>query len=476
MVGPSGRLGLALAACLAAASLVAAQEAKPLVLGFAELASDGPGAGALAILIPGQLRRRTSFIAERHETAAEAEAARVASRDSRLETLREAVTSAQAARDLKALSVRSGAKRRADIVAAETVLAKARADLAAALGEPWTPTPANPEARALTRWKGHADGRLLPVALDPAAVCAAEGLDLLVRGRVSSIGGSLYAVELSLYVAALGRDVWSDVDYASEDGVAELIEAFASPLAAGLLGRPYARLAVRATPSEADVYLGGRRLLGDAPLFLAPELATLSARARGYGTAEARVLMEPGRDERVELSLTPLWAPGFSVESEPSGAAVHVDGQRLGFTPLDIPGTAYARVIRLSMEGYEPAQLVADPASLVEGWLVNLAPSDGRSFDERYDAKKSAFYTALGWFIVALPVPVLSGGLFQTYYQTLLAIKDTTSSGAIDAAQAATIERSFYFYQTVFWVSSAGTVGCLVNAAFKLAAYLETAR
>lgn len=474
---------LALAAWAALAPAVA--EEKALVLGFSELAASDQSLGSLPTAIASQLLRRSSFARERYASSEETRSGEARATSERLESLRKAVSSARSARDLKALSVRSPARRASELRSAEEAVAKARAALEAALaeergkaamatGQPAALGASGPAPVAL--WKGHDEGRLLPVALDPAGLCEKEGVDLLVRGRVSSSGG-LYTVELSLYVAALRRDAWSDTDYASRDGIPELVEALAAPLASGVLGKPYARVSFNVTPVDADFYLDGARVRDGSRLYLAPATVKAEARARGYEPDSLELAVEPGRDERIDLALTPQEAPSFGVESEPTGAAVYLDGHRLGYAPLTVPGAAYPRVIRIAMEGYEPAQVVADPDSPVDDIKVTLAPSDGTSFDERYDVKKSAFYNALGWFIVALPVPVLSGGLFQTYYQTLLSKESSFSTLSDDERkQLAVVEGKFNAYQTIFWVSSAATVGCLVNAAFRLADYLRTAQ
>ncbi len=473
---------LALAAWAALAP--AGAEEKALVLGFSELAAGDQALGSLPTAIASQLLRRSSFARERYASTEESRSVEAKAIAARIEGLRKAVSDARSARDLKALSVRSPARRASELRSAEESVAKARAALEEALAEVRARAAGEPGALAssataapvaLALWKGHAEGRLLPVALDPADLCAKEGIDLLVRGRVSSSGG-LYAVELSLYVAALRRDAWSDADYASRDGIPELVEALAAPLAAGVIGKPYARVSFNVAPVDADVYVDGVRALEGSRLYVAPASVVAQARARGYEPASVDLSIEPGRDLRVDLALSPLVSPGFGVESEPPGAAVYLDGIRLGYAPLAVPGAAYPRVIRVAMEGYETAQVVADPDSPVDDIKIALAPSAGASFDERYDAKKSAFYNALGWFIVALPVPVLSGGLFQTYYQTMTAIKGSnpTEQGEIDRALA--LDNYFFTYQAIFWVSSAATVGCLVNAAIKLADYLGTAR
>jgi len=125
------------------------------------------------------------------------------------------------------------------------------------------------------------------------------------------------------------------------------------------------------------------------------------------------------------------------------------------------------------MPGFDDVQIIVRPEELLDDRTVTLTPSDGRSFDERYDSGKDAFYHSLGWFVLSLPVAALSGGLFQTYYQTAESYLDVENK---DDAIIRAINSSYNTAQTVFWVSAAASVGLAINAAFRLAQYIRSAR
>jgi formylglycine-generating enzyme required for sulfatase activity len=97
--------------------------------------------------------------------------------------------------------------------------------------------------------------------------------------------------------------------------------------------------------------------------------------------AEVRELDVRGGGERqgLEVPLTPNWAP-VSVESEPAGAEILVDGALMGHTPAELELEAGERAIELRLRGYnawrESITVLADqPAELPP---VRLTQADGR--------------------------------------------------------------------------------------------------
>ena len=453
--------------------------AASLVLGWAELDAQaaGPEYRDAAALVPRQLMAALSFARERRLSSEELTAAAREKRESGVAAARTAVAEARKKRDIAALSVRDPAKRAADVASEEAALATAEAALAASIASSEHPEedpspPAADSVIALRSWAEHEQGSLVPSSGGLAKICAEKNIDMLVHGVIRPKGDYI-AVDLALFVAALGRDVWSGTEYAFADGLGDLIAAFERPLAEAVMGRPYARVAFRVSPPVADLYLDGAAFADDGALYYEAGSHVVEARAIGYAKAEAVFVATPGSVAFVDLSLEERDATGFSLASDPPGAAVHIDGHLAGYAPLELPGAAYSRVVRISMPGFDDVQVVVRPESPREARSVTLDPADGSSFDERFDEKKTAFYHSLGWFIVSLPVTVISGGLFQTYYQSSQAY---AASGGSDAEVIDKLNKRFYSSQAVFWASASVSSGLATWAVVRLASYLKAAR
>ena len=104
-----------------------------------------------------------------------------------------------------------------------------------------------------------------------------------------------------------------------------------------------------------------------------------------------------------------------------------------------------------------------------------MVPSDGLTFDARFDRAKDRFYRALGWFVVSLPLPVLSGGLFQTYYDTASQYLAANPMSP-DPAIVASINARYYGWQAAFWTTTAISAGFAINAVVALIGYIGSAR
>lgn len=452
---------------------IAQVQAEPIVIGWAELASADleRDDSNVAVLVPRQLMFALSFIKLRHSSTEETELGLRKAQEVQIESAKHAVATSRAERDLKALSIQDPARKAAELLTADSAVATAEAALVLALASTPTITP-SPEPVPLVQWSEHAHGTLLPVVDEPAVVCSEKKLDLLVYGSIKPKGNFL-AVEFILYDATLGRDIWRYTDYAVADGIEDLVASFTRPCAEAILGRSYAQIIFKIEPPVANLFLDGTSQPDAAILYFKSGSHEARAQAEGFETATQEFFVTPGFDAVITMALVEKPSVGITLSSDPPGAEIHLDGAQAGFAPLDVPGAAYPRVARVSMPGYEDAQLVLRPQSLDDQLLIPLAVSDGLSFDNRFDDKKGAFYRSLGWFIASLPVTVLSGGLFQTYRQTGEVYKE---SGAEDPEIIKLLVSGDYTSQAVFWTSVAASTALAINAIVRLVLYVGSAQ
>lgn len=177
-------------------------------------------------------------------------------------------------------------------------------------------------------------------------------------GRLRRHGLSLAAA--AVLVVALGAAWWWGVRGTSADGSEETtaaVPALAAPLT------------VRTTPPGAAVFVDGRAV-GAAPVTDVPvagSSATVRVELDGYAPLDTVIAAQDGAWAPLALRLTPEASPseppppeapargGLTVASEPSGAAVFVDGRRRGTTPLTLSDVAPGeRALRLELDGYAP--------------------------------------------------------------------------------------------------------------------------
>ncbi len=458
---------------------VAQPSTKPLVAAWAELDSESLDVEFenVSVLIPQQLKAALYFINERYIDIEESALSSERERSSALESARTALASARAARDLIALTVRDPGKRTMDLITADKNVLQAETRLEELMSAPNDDNYSLAEttvALPVTNLVDHVEGRLLAPVKDPVIICAEKNIDLLVYGNIRQ-AGSFIILELAVFNALLGRDVWNGTDYSAPDGLDLVVESLTRPVAEALLGKPYSLVTFMTSPPDTELLVHGERVNSAYQLFFNEGFHEYSAEAPGYEKLVSFFSSVPGQDQTLEINLRQIDSVQFSLMSDPPGAMVHLDGVQLGTAPVDVGGISFPRVLRISMPGFEDVQMTVRPELLLDDATVKLQVSDGLAFDDRFDDIKTRFYRSLGMFVVSLPVTVLTGGLFQTYYAALVEAQDRYGA-AIDTTMMDFLNNRFFLTQTAFWISASVSVGFVVNAAFKLASYVGVAK
>ena len=208
------------------------------------------------------------------------------------------------------------------------------------------------------------------------------------------------------------------------------------------------------TRSERVVYLYGpseRALVGRAP---GREDLTL-------------YLAGAGADERLFLSLKQVPSgPGLVLDSVPSGAAVYIEGIKAGVAPLEVAQAPFPRLAEFRLDGFRPAAFVLEPGKR-EAPLTRLVP-ESTVLPQTMDKRRDAFYESLGWFVVSLPISVLSWQVYRSYYDAALLAgeSDPAYAGLSFAAGAS---------GAAFAASAGISVGLAGFSAFRLWHYIRSA-
>ncbi|TFG83360.1 MAG: PEGA domain-containing protein [Spirochaetales bacterium] len=452
--------------------MAAAQEAREtLTVGWAKLdAAEAPAEYRYAAsALPRLLMAALAFVNERTPSTVETAAAAELSDVAAVTLSRDALAAAVRKRDLVALATEDPARRAYELASAEKAVATARKALDAALSAEGG-VKAGPETvRPLKPWAEHASGLLLEVPADIAETCADRKLDLIFHGRLRS-AGTFMAVDFSLYVASTGQTVWRGTEYAAPDDLESAVAAFVRPAATALFGRPYARLSISADPPDAAVQLAGFDSFQSGQVYFEPAELLANVSASGYQRRSIPISVVPGTDAVLDVSLELKPSEPVTITSDPAGATVYVDAYPVGTTPLELPGFSGSRVIRLVAPGMAEAQMAVRGANEGSALSFQLKESDGVPYRERFNAAKDDFYASLGWFVLSLPVSVLSYGAFRMYFDAESA---AVASGISDAATIQSFETRYWTAQTLFWVSAAASAGLAVKAALSLVRYIN---
>lgn len=259
-------------------------------------------------------------------------------------------------------------------------------------------------------------GELLPaVGAYPGAAIKGKKINLLIHGKVRALGGYV-SVEVLAFDTALARDLASFKVYGDPDDPGPLAREIAARLASLVAGREFARITVRPTPDSATVSARGQDLYSQDRTYFAFDSGSLDLeiKAPGYQTLEKRVDYHLGDSITLTVELSPASLGKVKVETLPPGLPVFLDGLPLGLSPLVASLAGASSVLASSDASGGLAETIVTP--LGPESLVLVPSSDSRTRGKLIASKRDRFYSALGLFVVSLPLTSLAYGLNSMYY------------------------------------------------------------
>ena len=253
---------------------------------------------------------------------------------------------------------------------------------------------------------GTGPGKLLDLLRVPAATyCARQEIDLLVGGSIQEVQGYLL-VNIWMFDAARGNTTRSTRDAAQRDELYASLPPLGKELAGILLGRQWSVVAFAPSPPNASLYVDGvLAASGASPaLYLSPGIKEISVSAPGYREEKLTLMLTPGQESPLAVTLEKEPAASVFIVSEPAGAALYVDSIWQGTTPLLQEKPPVRSRGMLSLSGFYdlPFSIGLDsPAQL----SFSLQPDLGAR-DAVQKKARDQFYAAFGWFALSVPLPL----------------------------------------------------------------------
>ena len=371
-------------------------------VGFSELRGVGLAAENvyLSSTIPRLLRERLTPIRQHTLNAAE----RRAQARTVLAAARRAAYAELAAllrrRDSAALA---GGDSDGESLAAQVVEQRARLDELLALS--WQDVEIA-ERKPLVIVAGVEERGLLPAPrFSPLQAAQEADLDLLVTGRLEQVEGVLF-VELQAVSPALGGSAESYRDALRREGLADAVAALQRHLAGLLVGEPWGTITVAPTPPGSAVYVDGE-FAGNGRVELPYRTLgryTVQVAAPGHETVQREVALA-GAGATLSVTLPPAPARLVAVATRPAGAAVYLDSQWLGSTPLQVAVPQQPARLLLRLDGYHDAAVVLRAGET--GPIQVELEAAGYDLAVRQEEMRNRFYDHFGTALLSLAAPVV---------------------------------------------------------------------
>jgi len=317
-------------------------------------------------------------------------------------------------------------------------------------------------------WSGHQEGKLLPSpAQRPAALAGSDSLDTIVFGTVTYQAGLAY---LDIYGYDRALDL---VDYHKSyagrpEELYDWVNFAADELAGYLLGRDWANLTVQTAPVSAAIRFDGVLVgYGKASLkYVAPGDHVVSVAEAGYPSTDRTVKLQPSRSDSLTIPLGEPTGGTTRIDSIPDAADVYVGSLWAGRTPLSVPLPIQPEEVRISKKGYLDSDFLLSPAGPVS--ISRTLMSASIDWSKEIQARRDRFYTHLGWFLLAVPLPVILNGLYQN---EAVAASSSTFSTLTPATQHQVIVSGNAYYYAA-WGTAFLAGGLFINAIISLVDYI----
>jgi len=172
------------------------------------------------------------------------------------------------------------------------------------------------------------------------------------------------------------------------------------------LGQPDGKLTLTSLPSGAEVTVGGSHrgrtpLEIDLPAGVEHELVVNLA---GYATWTRRVFADAGKKVSVEAKLETVGAR-VTVQGEPNGAQLFIDGVDRGPTPQSLELSAVEHRIEVRKEGWAPYTGTVTPSKGLDRTIQYRLKSEDRAL-----ALASTVYTQTGYVLKLVPSGIFTMG------------------------------------------------------------------
>jgi len=253
--------------------------------------------------------------------------------------------------------------------------------------------------------------RFLPVFLGPAATYP-EQTDYLVHGGVEMVEGILFFT-MGIFSFWEDRDlVWLERAYLPEEA-GRFIEEARMVMIDTLLGREWSSLTVKTSESGAILSLNGVEVgRGGVNLpFMVPGNYQIQAAAPGFRREIVDIELFHRQRETLEIVMPPdEWSP-FTISTDPDGADLYLGSRWLGLSPWegDLPPENF--ILSVRKPGYRDTFRYL-PEKRGDGRDI-LLPVESFKVEHLMETHKQRFYSSLGAFVLALPVPFILQGISQ---------------------------------------------------------------
>ncbi len=293
--------------------------------------------------------------------------------------------------------------------------------------------------------------------------------DLIIRGSIEKLDDWVYT---QFWVKNIILNTLEPVyeSAGSIDNLKDQIPEICSRLKTIILGRPWSAIQFNLTPEDSIVRIKNSKALtvSEKPGFYFPGSYSIEISKPGYISKEISTEIIANETKIIDVKLEKMKKTIISLQTFPSGADLYSGSIWLGKTPLLLENPPTPSLFTLKLEGYNDSKYIFK--SKDDRDIRIFLHTDLISKEKIIQRNRNQFYKSFTYFLVSLPISIVSYGLSSDYgYAYNREVLNTFTSSEADRLMQ--ISTTWY---NVYLSSVFINITLFVNTFFDLLDYIKS--
>jgi len=293
--------------------------------------------------------------------------------------------------------------------------------------------------------------------------------DLIIKGSIEKLDNWVYT---QFWVKNIILNTLELVyeSAGSIDNLKDQIPEISSRLKTIILGRPWSAIQFNLTPKDSIVWIKNSKVLlvTEDPGFYFPGIYSIEISKPGYTSKEISTEISANETKVIDVKLEKKEKTIISLQTFPSGADLYSGSIWLGKTPLLLENPLTPSLLTLKLEGYNDSKYIFK--SKDDRDIRIFLHTDLINKEKIIQSNRNQFYKSFSYFLVSLPISIVSYGLSYDYgYAYNREVLNTFQSSEADRLMQ--ISTTWY---NVYLSSVFINITLFVNTFFDLLDYIKS--
>lgn len=238
--------------------------------------------------------------------------------------------------------------------------------------------------------------------------------DLIIKGSIDKLDEWIY-LQIWTRNNILNREELMYESIGSPDSVSDLIPEIISKLKTVVLGRPWASLIFDLAPEDSNILVkkGNEQISPQSFYYLYPGVYDIEITKPGYISDYIKIDLEALETRIIPVSLEVENCVTISVQSFPAGADLYSGATWIGKTPLLMENPIVPALLTFKLEGYNDNKVVFKDENKRD--IQIFMQSSIIDNDKIISRKRNRFYQSFSYFLLSIPISLVSYGLSSDY-------------------------------------------------------------